>query len=80
MLSATTHDSRDSIAARIAIVNASGKSFPIVSRLKAGTEKEGSLLLIVYKSPIVFTFILRPFTIAIPTITAIREPGIVLLM
>ena len=34
------------------------------------------MLLIVYKSPIVLTFILRNLTIRIPTITAMSDPGI----
>ena len=37
-------------------------------------------MLISYRSPIVLTFMCRSFTIRIPTITAIRDPGIVLLI
>ena len=80
ILSATTHDSSDSIAARMAIVKASGNISLTTSKENAGTCNCGSRLLISYKSPMVLTFMSKTFTIAIPTRTAIREPGIVLFM
>ena len=78
ILSATTQESNDSMAARIAMVKASGRTFCTVFRLKAGREIEGSLLEISYRSPIVFTFMLSSATMALPTSTAIREGGIFL--
>ena len=78
MLSATTQESRDSIAARIAMVKASGRTFCTVFRLKDGREIVGSLLEISYRSPMVFTFILSSATMALPTSTAISEGGIFL--
>ena len=80
ILSATTHERSDSIAARTAIVNPSeNRSLTIYIDI-FGICNAGKELLIVYKSPIVFTFIPSPFTIAIPAKTAISEPGITLLI
>ena len=78
MPSATTQESRDSIAARIAMVNAFGIAACTISKFTVGRWKDGSALLIVYRFPMVETFNGRNFTIKIPTITAIREPGIFL--
>ena len=64
------------MAARMAMVKASGSIAFMVSKLKSGQLKDGSLLLIWYRSPMVFTFISKIFTIPIPTSTAIRDPGI----
>ena len=76
MLSATTQESRDSMAAKIAIVKASGRTFCTVVRENVGSEIDGSLLEISYRSPIVLTSRCRPATAALPAITAIREAGI----
>ena len=78
--SATTAESSDSIAARIAIVKPLPSSLRIVARLNAGRCSFGSELLMVYRFPMVFTFMFRSFTMKIPTNTAISEPGIFLLM
>jgi len=48
----------------------------MISKFTFGRWKAGSELLIVYKSPMVFAFNGRNFTITIPAITAIRDPGI----
>ena len=74
--SATTHDKSDSIPASTAIVSASGKSSLIIVKLIDGRLTDGSLLDIVYKSPIVFTSIFNTLTITIVTITAISDGGI----
>ena len=78
--SATTQESSDSMEASIAIVNASEADCPMISKFTFGRWKAGSELLIVYKSPMVFAFHGRNFTITIPAITAIRDPGIFLKM
>ena len=62
------------MAASIAIVNASEADCPMISKFTFGRWKAGSELLIVYKSPMVFAFHGRNFTITIPAITAIRDP------
>ena len=62
------------------MVNASGSSFCTISKLNTGTVNAGSALEIVYKSPIVFTGICKPFTMAIPAITARSDGGIVSLI
>ena len=80
MPSDTTHERSDSIAARIAIVNALGKRFLIVRKSTAGTLNFGSEAEISYKSPIVLTFILNAFTIITPSTTTTKEPGIFLLI
>jgi len=74
--SATTHERSDSIAAKIAMVNAFGSAFWITSRLSFGKWNDGRLLFIVYRSPIVFTWIGISFTIKIPTATAANDGGI----
>ena len=56
MPSATTQESRDSIAARIAMVNAFGIAACTISKFTAGRWKDGSALLIVYRFPMVETF------------------------
>ena len=76
ILSATTQDNNDSIAANIAIVKPSGKAFLTVVKLMCAVWKTGSLLLIVYRSPIVLTFNPINLTNNILTIIAISEPGI----
>ena len=76
--SATTHDNRDSIAASIAIVKASGTtSLNILSDI-LGNAGVGILDDISYRSPIVLTFKSRHLTSAAVTTTAISEPGILL--
>ena len=74
--SETTAESRDSIAASIAIVKAGN----IISRTKEndndGIEKLGSPDLIVYKSPIVFTGNLQYATKSVVTKIATNDPGI----
>ena len=78
--SETTQERSDSIPARMAIVNALGSSSFTMENDIFGAVNFGRLRLIVYRSPIVLT--LRPanFTINTPTITAISEPGIFLLI
>ena len=73
--SETTHDKSDSIPASTAIVNASGKRFLTIVILTCGMLIPGSLLEIVYKSPIVLACI-PSLTIITETITAIKDAGI----
>ena len=74
--SATTHDKSDSIPARSAIVSASGNISITFESPNAGILNVGKVLLTSYKSPIVLTFIPKPFTITIPAATAINDAGI----
>ena len=81
ILSATTQESSDSIAAKIAMVKASGKTAEILEKLISipFKAKGGSPEGIVYKSPMVLTPLPKTgmnFTITAPTITAISEGGI----
>ena len=78
MPSATTQESRDSIAASTAMVNAFGTAAFTVSKVTDGRWKDGSALLMVYRFPMVDTFNGRNCTINIPAMTAIRDPGIFL--
>ena len=74
--SATTQESRDSIAASTAMVSASGKSAPTAEKLNSGSVKAGRLLLMEYRSPMVFTGRLQSFTSSTLATIAMREPGI----
>ena len=78
MPSETTQESRDSIAAKMAIVKALGNTALTVSRFHCGKEKLGSWREIVYRSPMVLTSRGNSFTIRTPTTTAMREPGTLL--
>ena len=70
MPSATTHARSDSIAARIAIVKASGRSAFMFSAVNSGIAKGGSpLLMLGYRSPIVTIFTGR-------SLYAATQPGV----
>ena len=73
--SATTALSRDSMAARMAMVNASGSTVCTSWKLKLGMWKLGRALEMVYRSPMVLTGSFRPLTRAAHTMTAMREGG-----
>ena len=75
ILSATTAERSDSMAASRAIVSASCHSLWIIFKEKTGSCGVGILLEISYRSPIVLTCIPSPDTIAIPISTANRDAG-----
>ena len=74
--SATTHESSDSIAAKMAMVMPLASSSRNNSKLSAGAWNWGKPPEIVYKSPIVLTFIPRPPTKTQPASTETMEAGI----
>ena len=76
MLSATTQDRSDSMAARMAMVMPFGSWSLSSSTLSWGTWSVGRLLPMVYRSPMVLACIPRPLTMPIPTMSATRDPGI----
>jgi hypothetical protein len=77
-LSDTTQERSDSIAAKIAIVNASGIKPITFSILNEGNDIFGIPELIVYKSPIVNTFNPNAPTTTAPSTTTTSEAGIFL--
>ncbi len=76
MESATTHESSDSMAAKMAMVMPLGSCSRSRSSVRFGTCSVGRPALIVYRSPTVFTFMLNSGTMAVPTMTATSELGI----
>ena len=75
MESATTHDSSDSMAARMAMVMPLANSSRNKSRLSWGNCSVGRPASMVYRSPMVLTCRPNADTMAAPTITATSEPG-----
>ena len=78
ILSETTQDSKDSIPASNAIVNALGNKESILSPVMVGRVKVGNCEEIVYSEPIVFVLIIGIRQTNEPNKTAIKEPGIFL--
>ena len=75
MESATTQDSSDSMAAKMAIVAPFASWLRNSSKSSCGRWNSGSAPLMTYRSPMVFTLRLRPLTSAMPTKSATSEPG-----
>ena len=75
MLSATTQDRSDSIAARMAMVMPLGSWSASRSTLSWGMRNSGRSLLMTYRSPMVLTCMPKPLTRAIPAMSATRDPG-----
>lgn len=76
MLSATTQESSDSMAASMAMVKPLASSSRNSSVLSWGMWSSGRTLLMVYRSPMAFTFMPSRFTMPMPTKMAMSELGI----
>ena len=75
MPSATTQESRDSMAASTAMVMASGITLCTMLKLMDGRRNVGRPEDMVYKSPMVLTFRSRAFTSTAAATTAIKDGG-----